>query len=143
MYRPTPWQQVHVPKLVSVEYGDIGSFGWDSKGDFVVVGGYAWLPRSPLKTAGRFPLRLGLSYLALLNSPVFFELVASSSSRKVRGGQWDLASKYLARVPLPKLSSLAQSEILESLFRIGSDIQSGNPVDWDSLGKLAEKAYGV
>jgi hypothetical protein len=84
-----------------------------------------------------------LSYLALLNSPVFFELVASSSSRKVRGGQWDLANKYLECVPLPKLSSLDQSEILESLFRIVSDIQSGNPVDWESLGRLAKKAYGV
>ena len=143
MYRPTPWQQVRVPKLVSVEYGDVGAFGWDTKGDFVVLGGYAWLPRPPLKITGKFPLRLGLSYLALLNSTVFFELVASSSSRKVRGGQWDLASKYLARVPLPKLSPSGDSEILESLFRTGSDIQSGNPVDWDSLGELAKKAYGV
>jgi adenine-specific DNA-methyltransferase len=143
MYRPTPWQEVHLPKLVSVEYGDIGAFGWDAKGDFVVLGGYAWLPRPPLKSAGRFPLKSGLSYLALLNSPVFFELVASSSSRKVGGGQWDLANKYLERVPLPKLSSSTQSEISEALFRTGSDIQSGNPVDWDALGQLAKKAYGV
>jgi hypothetical protein len=143
MYRPTPWQQMRVPKLASVEYGDVGAFGWDTKGDFVVVGGYAWLPRPALKAAGRFPLKLGLSYLALLNSPVFFELVASSSSRKVGGGQWDLAAKYLNTVPLPKLAYSGESEILESLFRIGSDIQSGNPIDWDSLAKLAKKAYGV
>ncbi len=143
MYRPTPWQEVPLPKLVSVEYGDVGAFAWDAKGDFVVLGGYAWLPRPTLKTAGRFPLKTGLSYLALLNSPVFFELVASSSSRKVGGGQWDLANKYLERVPLPKLSSSAQSEILESLFRFGSDIQSGNPVDWEALGKVALAAYGV
>ncbi len=143
MHRPRTWQQVRVPKLVSVEYGDIGAFGWDTKGDFVVVGGYAWLPRAPLKTAGRFSLRMGLSYLALLNSPTFFELVASSSSRKVGGGQWDLANKYLERVPLPKLSASTHSEIVESLFRVGSDLQSGNPVDWDSLGQVARKAYGV
>jgi len=143
MYRPTPWQEVPLPKLVSVEYGDVGAFAWDAKGDFVVLGGYAWLPRPSLKTAGRFPLKTGLSYLALLNSPVFFELVASSSSRKVGGGQWDLANKYLERVPLPKLSSSSQSEILESLFRFGSDIQSGNPVDWEALGRVALAAYGV
>jgi len=80
--------------------------------------------------------------LALLNSPVFFELVASNS-RKVRGGQWDLGNKYLERVPLPNLLSSTQSEIVERLFRFGSDIHSGNPVDWDSLGKLVGKAYGV
>ena len=116
MYWPTPWQEVHLPKSVSVEYGDIGAFGWDAKGDFVVLGGYAWLPRPPLKTAGRFPLKLGLSYLALLNSPSFFELVLLGS-RKVGGGQWDLANKYLGRVPLPKFSSSTQSEISEVLFR--------------------------
>lgn len=142
MHRPRAWQQVRVPKLVSVQYGDVGAFGWDTKGDFVVVGGYAWLPRSPLKATGKFSLKLGLAYLALLNSPVFFELVASNS-RKVRGGQWDLGNKYLERVPLPNLVSSMESEILQALFRVGSDIQSGNPVDWDSLGKLAKKAYGV
>jgi adenine-specific DNA-methyltransferase len=141
MHRPRTWQQISVPKLVSVQYGDVGAFGWDARGDFVVAGGYAWLPRSPLKGTGRFPLKLGLSYLALLNSPVFFELVASNS-RKVRGGQWDLGNKYLERVPLPNLPSTG-SAILEALFRVGSDIQSGNPIDWDSLANLARKAYGV
>jgi hypothetical protein len=142
MHRPRPWQKVRAPKLVSVQYGDVGAFGWDTKGDFVVVGGYAWLPRSPLKATGRFPMKLGLAYLALLNSTVFFELVASNS-RKVRGGQWDLGNKYLERVPLPNLLSFTQSEIVDRLFRFGSDIQSGNPVDWDSLGKVVRKAYGV
>lgn len=142
MHRPRTWQQVRLAKLVSVQYGDVGAFGWDAKGDFVVVGGYAWLPRSPLKASGRFSLKLGLAYLALLNSPVFFELVASNS-RKVRGGQWDLGNKYLERVPVPNLLSSAQSQIVERLFRLGSDIHSGNPVDWDSIEKLAKKAYGV
>jgi len=142
LHRPRAWQQVRGPKLVSVQYGDIGAFGWDAKGDFVVVGGYAWLPRPRLKITGRFPLRLGLAYLALLNSPVFFQLVASNS-RKVRGGQWDLGNKYLERVPLPNLFSSTTSPIVESLFSVGSNIYSGNPVDWDSLGRLAERAYGV
>jgi len=142
MHRPRAWQQVRVPKLVSVQYGDVGAFGWDARGDFVVVGGYAWLPRPPLKATGRFPLKLGLAYLALLNSPVFFELVASNS-RKVRGGQWDLGNKYLERVPLPNLSSTTTSAILDALFSFGSTIYSGNPVDWGSLGKLAERAYAV
>jgi adenine-specific DNA-methyltransferase len=39
MHRPRSWQQVRVPKLVSVQYGDVGAFGWDAKGDFVVAGG--------------------------------------------------------------------------------------------------------
>jgi hypothetical protein len=120
----------------------VGAFGWDTKGDFVVVGGYAWLPRSPLKATGRFSIKLGLAYLALLNSPVFFELVASNS-RKVRGGQWDLGNKYLERVPLPNLLSTDKSELIDQLFRLGSDIHSGNSVDWNSLSKLARKVYGV
>jgi len=142
MHRPRAWQQVRAPKLVSVQYGDVGAFGWDAKGDFVVVGGYAWLPRSTLKVTGRFSLRVGLAYLALLNSPLFFELVASNS-RKVRGGQWDLGNKYLTGVPLPNLVSATESAIVDSLFRFGSDIHSGKPVDWDSVTNLAQKAYGV
>jgi len=142
LHRPRGWQQVRVPKLVSVQYGDIGAFGWDAKGDFVAVGGYAWLPRPRLKITGRFPIKVALAYLALLNSPVFFELVASNS-RKVRGGQWDLGNKYLERVPLPNLFSATSSPIAESLFLFGSNIYSGDPVNWDSLRKLAETAYGV
>jgi hypothetical protein len=87
-------------------------------------------------------MKLGLAYLALLNSPVFFELVASSS-RKVRGGQWDLGNKYLERVPLPNLVSSVRSDVLDQLFRFGSDIHSGNSVDWTALEKLARTTYGV
>lgn len=141
MHRPRSWQEGRLPKLVSVQYGNVGAFGWDATGDFVVVGGYAWLPRSPLKPGGKLTLKLGLAYLALLNSPLFFELVASTS-RKVRGGQWDLGNKYLERVPLPNLLSAEGSPVLDSLFRVGSDIHSGNPVDWEALGKLAETVYG-
>ncbi len=142
MHRPRGWQQVRAPKIVSVQYGDVGSFGWDAKGDFIVVGGYAWLPRAAMKTAGKFTARLGLAYLALLNSPTFFELVASSS-RKVRGGQWDLGNKYLTEVPIPNLASISESEITDSLFRVGSDIHTGENVNWLSLGDLAKQAYGI
>jgi len=142
MHRPRSWQQVRVPKLVSVQYGDVGAFGWDAKGDFVVAGGYAWLPRPPLKAVGRFSMKLGLAYLALLNSPVFFELVASTS-RKVRGGQWDLGNKYLERVPLPNLVSSVRSDILDQFFRFGSDIHSGNSVDWNAIERVARTTYGV
>jgi len=142
MYRPTLWQQVRIPKIVSVEYGDIGAFAWDTKGDFVVVGGYAWMPRSPLKGTGKFSLKLGLSYLAILNSPVFFELIASNS-RKISGGQWDLSNKYIGGLPLPSLLSVGESDVVHALFRFGSAIQSGNPVDWPSLAKVVRTAYGI
>jgi len=142
MHRPRAWQQVRIPKLVSVQYGDVGAFGWDGKGDFVVVGGYAWLPRAPLKAVGRFSVKMGLAYLALLNSPTFFELVASSS-RKVRGGQWDLGNKYLERVPLPNLVPSTGSPIFESLFRMGAEIHSGGELDWDELTELSKSVYGI
>lgn len=141
MHRPRGWQLVRAPKLVSVQYGDVGAFGWDDSGEFVVVGGYAWLPRPPLKHTV-FSAKLGLAYLAILNSPIFFELVGSNS-RKVRGGQWDLGNKYLTNVPLPNLARSSNSQLISSLFEYGSALNVGKAVDWSALDKAVLKVYGL
>lgn len=40
------WQVSDKPKLISTYFGGKGSFAWDNRGIFVVVQGYAWIPKN-------------------------------------------------------------------------------------------------
>lgn len=137
MYRPTSWQIASTPKLVSVQYGDAGTFAWDNTGEFVVVGGYAWLPK---RSSGRLSENIFYAYLAILNSNIFSELL-SVSARRVRGGQFELAAKFVNPLPLPNLVDAPSSALVKALTSIGKRMHIGDEFDDKELNETVEQLY--
>ncbi len=63
-----------------------------------------------------------MAYLAILNSELFSELLAASSS-SMAGGQWNLSTRYVQNIPLPKLSDYgSNSDVVPRLAKIGQAI---------------------
>ena len=138
------WQEGRHSKLVSTTassttFGTAGSFSWDSTGDYAVVQGLAWIPKS----GGTLTHELGMAYAALLNSDVFFELV-SSRSNPVRGGQWELARRFVGKLPLPDLNSRTfDHTVVVKLTQIGRKLIRAEAVDEELWQEIARMAYGV
>jgi adenine-specific DNA-methyltransferase len=142
MSEPREWQHKREPKIVSVYFGRAGSFAYDETGDFVVVQGFAWLPKLPNKAESVFHPNVALAYLALLNSPVMDELL-SAVSNPVQGGQWDLSARFVKKIALPNLLDSAGSTIVPALTRIGSAMVRGDTVDEAVLKDLASAVFGI
>lgn len=139
----TRWQVEKEAKLVSTYFGDSGSFAWDGSGDFVVVQGYAWLPKDKSKRFSPLPVKLGLAYLAILNSEIFSELL-SASSNHVGGGQWDLSKRFVSNIAIPNLfDANFDPRIIRALARNGKKIHDGLTIDDESHNNLVKSAYGI
>ena len=93
------WQVEKIPKLVSTHFGKVGSFAWDSSGNYVVINGFAWFPKKDKV----LPENVGLAYLAILSCP-FINNLLDSISNHIGGGQWDLSKRYVSNMPLPDLT---------------------------------------
>ena len=134
------WQRARFPKLVSTFFGKAGYFAWDSTGDFVVVQGHRWNPKS-LKYEEAFYEGIGLAYLAVLCSSLIDDLLAYVSN-SLGGGQWDLSQKGIQDMPLPDLfNKTVDQEVLGSLIQIGTLISQGGKYDKNALDQLAARLY--
>jgi methylase of polypeptide subunit release factors len=136
------WQHQAEPKLVSVYFGKAGSFAYDDSGDFVVVQGFAWLPKPPLKSKSTLHSGLSLAYSAILNSPIMNDFLAAVSN-PVQGGQWDLSSRFVKNIPLPNLAKSDNSTVVETLTRLGRSLSRGADVNQEELKQAAQLAYGA
>ena len=141
MLRPRTWQFHKVPKIVSVSYGDKGSFAYDASGDYVVVQGYSWRPLDTVKGKRPFGPKVARAYIALLNSDVMSNLLPAVSSQ-VQGGQWDLSARLLKRIPLPNLFAQVDPLLLSKLAQLGLAIERGEDFDSKELSEAARAAFG-
>jgi len=131
------WQIERNPKLVSTHFGKAGSFSWDSSGNYVVINGFAWLPKKDKVLTEN----IGLAYLAVLSCP-FINNLLDSISNHIGGGQWDLSKRYVSNMPLPDLTiENLDLEILKSLYEIGKRINSGHDFDNHALNDLVIALY--
>jgi hypothetical protein len=142
MSEPRTWQFQKVPKIVSVSFGDTGSFAYDASGEYVVVQGYCWLPLSKVIGNRPFSAKLARAYLALLNSDVMKRLLPAVSSQ-VQGGQWDLSARLLERIPMPNLFAQVDPLLLSKLAQLGLAIERGEDADSKELTDAARAAFGV
>ena len=130
------------PKIVSTYFGDAGSFGFDTEGNFLVVEGSAWIT----KEEKYFDVLLrgaGYAYLALLNSKIFSQLLSASSSH-VGGGQWDLSKQYIDQIPLPNFyGPNLDAGLIKALAEIGRGIYAGLPVNEKEKEDLVKRAYKI
>jgi hypothetical protein len=142
MSEPIHSQIEPAPKLVSVAFGDAGSFAYDTTGDFVVVQGYFWNPKSLLRKAFVVDPKLPMAYLAILNSEMMSQLLAATSNQ-VQGGQWDLSARYVENIPMPNLADIRDGKLINDLSEVGMNMASGKDWDVSVLSEAAAAAFGV
>ncbi|MFN5591908.1 MAG: hypothetical protein ACK482_00410, partial [Aphanizomenon sp.] len=84
---------------------------------------------------------IGLAYLAILSCSLINNLLASISNH-IGGGQWDLSKKYISNMPIPDLMAKnLDLNALESLYKIGKLISSGEDFDSQVLNKIVLSLY--
>jgi hypothetical protein len=84
-----------------------------------------------------------LACLALLaSSPM--NLLLSAVSNHVGGGQWDLSTRFVERLPMPNLlSKHISAEVFTDLVDLGEKLSQKIDVNRKQLDELAMAAFGV
>lgn len=113
------WSLDREPRIVSKYFGGPGSFAVDFDAMYVVVQGFAWLPKweenDPSDVEGAAsPFGLGMremlsAYAVMLNSEVIARLL-STYSQHVAGGQYDLSWRFVKHIPVPNVPTLMSDE---------------------------------
>ncbi len=142
MSEPRTWQFEPQPKLISVSFGDAGSFAYDETGEYVVMQGYCWQPKRSMKLAMRSEADLVFAYVAVLNSDLMSKLLAATSNQ-VQGGQWDLSSRFLSKVPLPDLSRIRDRQLIKDLAHAGKLIVEGESWETGEAARAVEAVYAL
>jgi adenine-specific DNA-methyltransferase len=96
------WSFSKTPRIISKYFSGEGGFFSDLRAEYLPSTGFAWLPKSPLKSANdpTFPVeRLLAVYTTLFNSATFGRLLQYYAPH-VSGGQFDLSPRYVNDVPL-------------------------------------------
>ncbi len=133
------WQVEVKPKLISTSFGKTGSFAWDNSGDFIVVQGHYWEPKA--NYVNKFNKEIGLAYLAVLNSSLI-NILLSSVSKHLGGGQWDLSRKYIKNMPIPDLfSKNIDIMVLKKLTNTGNLISQKKEYDKVALNDIILDLY--
>lgn len=140
-----PWLIEPTPKIVSTQFGDTGSFGFDQVGRFVTIDAPSWLPLDE-KYLQKFSTKIGFAYLTILNSDIFSQLLAASSTH-VSGGQWALTKQYVENIALPDLFKFNTGSVLiDELVHIGKYIFNGELLSTKEVelqDRLVKQAYGI
>jgi hypothetical protein len=141
--RHRSWQIEEEPKLVSTYFGDSGSFAVDAEGSTVVLQGYAWFPKNSFNKFPDAKEGFSLACLALLASSLS-NVLLSAVSNHVGGGQWDLSTRFVERLPMPDLlSDNVGAEIYEELVNLGERLSQQKDVSRKRLDDVALSAYGL
>ena len=149
--RPRTWQWRREPRMVSTYFGRAGSFGYDDRGEVVVVQGHAWIwaggtgrgAPSALGTPGFHKSLLPWAYLALLNSRVF-EIILECLCPRVQGGQFNLSRRFVSQAYIPDLQDpYVTADSVEALAELGHRMHRGEPPDPGSLAGAAARAYRI
>jgi hypothetical protein len=144
------------PKLVSASFGFRGSFAYDDDGLYVVTQGHAWLKKAPspaefegddqddVAPVDFHASVLPWANLALLNSEVV-ERILSFFCPPMQGGQYDLASRYIAGMFLPDLADRERvtTSVVNGLARLGRAMHAGKGYDLEQLNQLSARAYQI
>ncbi len=133
--RPT-WMNGNAPRLLCPAFGQCGSFAFDGAARYAIVQG-----NSLFWSGDNGSQDLLLAYLAIFNSYEFESLLELLCPR-VRGGQYELYRKDLARVPLPDLR-IADATIRQQLIREGSRIATNDVFSPARISAPVSHLYGL
>ena len=152
--RARGWARVPGPRIATKYFGGRGGFAADVEARYVVVQGYAWIPKEGAKYGlggGEAAVGLGLddvlcAYAAILNSTQFGRLLGVYSPQ-VAGGQFNLSPRFVRHVPVPDFSELASDEeVGEAVWRLAKLGAGRAPLDETSLSAIDELTgllYGI
>ncbi|WP_081061875.1 class I SAM-dependent DNA methyltransferase [Burkholderia territorii] len=125
-----------LPLILSTYFGNAGSFAWDSKGEYVVVQGYAWTP----KAVGLLDENLNLATVAILSSSTIQRLIAAVSNT-LSGGQFNLSARFVEKMPFVNLMTPELGGFVEELALIGAAIGEGAPYSVERRDSLVSDLY--
>ena len=138
--RHREWLLKNECRLVSTEFGNTKSFSLDTRGDYVIERGYAWIPKKNFKLTDYY------FYLAIFSSSIF-EQVLSVYTRQLAGGDWyDFAAKYTNLIPIPDVfhQNLRESKIYMDLVVLGKTIsEEGVNFYSERINELVEILFNV
>ena len=151
---PREWVRVPNPRIATKYRGGRGGFASDVEARYVIVQGYAWIPKEvtdfrseTMNDAVGFSLEEVLfAYAALLNSKQF-ERLLEVFSPKVAGGQFDLSPRFVSQIPLPDLSSMCAdekaSETVSQLAELGKGKEPFDESTLTAIDDLTGLLYGI
>lgn len=157
------WSASTTPRIVSKYFGAPGSFALDPKGQYAVVQGYAWFPRTEAADTGAatnneddveeslaqaatmISPELLPAFAALFNSEPFHAVLRLFSSY-VGGGQYDLSPRFVDKVPIPDLVGAARDErsgsLVAKLVNLGMHMAPQDP-EWRApVDSVVRSLYG-
>ena len=152
--RPRSWERKPRPRIATKYFGGRGGFAADVEARYVVVQGYAWIPKEDADFGlGSMEGSVGLglddvlnAYAAVLNSRQFENLLSVYSPQVARG-QFNLSSRFVRHVPLPDFSELwSDEEVCETVWRLAQLGGGREPLDEMSLSAIDDltgRLYGI
>ena len=134
------------PRLVSKYFGGPGGFAADLDALYIVVQGYAWLPKWSTRSFDRLLLEDALAaYMAIMNSTPFGRLLEIFAPH-VAGGQFNLSPRYVKRMPIPNVPALYEQDPTNStitrLAHLGHSPRLGDPTWCSRVDHLATALFG-
>ena len=148
------WALDRNPRIVSKYFGGPGSFAVDFEASYIIVQGFAWMPKwaiaSDDEQSEALTFMLGsreilAAYSAILNSDIFARLL-NIFSQHVAGGQYDLSWRFVRQVPIPNLSALMADErashVVLALAEMGQKYGSAEPLRRHRGERLVTELYG-
>tara|TARA_R100001132_G_scaffold27390_1_gene32915 strand:+ start:1517 stop:3979 length:2463 start_codon:yes stop_codon:yes gene_type:complete len=145
------------PRIVSKYFGGMGGFAVDMKAEYLVVQGYAWLPKwistenvnQGVQFEGLDEITLEIilhAYSALMNSTGFSAIIEVFSPH-VAGGQFNLSPRYVNSIPIPDfpsiLTDMQGGNIVERLAKFGREPELNSALWRTKVDSLVEELYGT
>ena len=139
------WALDRRPRIVSKYFGGPGGFAIDSDSRYIVVQGFAWLPKWTPRAEGLPMSDVLAAYGAVMNSTGFGRLLEIFSPH-VAGGQFDLSARHVKRIPIPDLAALSGDEntgrLVTRLASLGNRPQFTEPAWRGSVDRLTRELFG-
>jgi adenine-specific DNA-methyltransferase len=147
--RRASWALDRTPRIISKYFGGPGGFALDVDSKFIVVQGFAWMPKWTDEVSGGDALSLRdllAAFAAVFNSAPFGALLEYFSPH-VAGGQFDLSPRYVDRVPIPNLLALATNKrfgkVIAALAELGRGAIDGDASWRRDIDRLTTELYGA
>ena len=148
------WALDPSPRIASKYFGGPGSFAMDFDASYIIVQGFAWMPKwasvSDEEQSEALTFTLGSreilsAYSAIFNSDTFVSLLRIYSQH-VAGGQYDLSWRFVRHVPIPNVSGLMAdertSDVVLALAEIGQRDGVAEPLRRQRAERLVAELYG-
>ena len=141
------WALSTTPRIITKYFGESGGFAADIDAEYLVVQGYAWLPKwltaEPEDEMGRSTEQALLyAYTALFNSSHFGQLVQAFAPT-VSGGQFNLSPRYVKRIPIPDLPALMTDENSGALVLRLAELGKTPHVDAPGWNNAVDRIVGT